>query len=880
MINKKSTSQTPTKSGTSSSLTRSREMKKIKKSSLEESEEVKNLLDKISQHDDASPFKFATNEEDRLFHSLISIENENIAITTNPLYEEISNIFHEQLNVATEQSSSWRDYYSFISKLNKILTSQEDSRSMINEEIFAQLKDLPSQRIMTVYNEFLQSQKSLPDVWESTLMGMIVNILNHQFKFRKNIIFGTYKHSSIKTSQEAVQYVDSYAVKGTSLKNKARLIPDAFAQIHIFEDQPFVFFKCEGQRAETWTHKDHFKIYIEMKGMLKDYGIPFGYTIRESDIFNLSSTEGIVALTTFIESMCENVYNLEFNEEEFEENARLSSSSTPMRAKTQSLERIVKEMDVRFGTNMPSSMPTTSFETLEEGKRVSKKILSGMFVIGEQIEKEQAKASNIVYIFKTSNPYIFVRSFDITSFVGIFYWAETKFYDLRSYLFSLSIKKNQEQLWMKILDEHRSDDSRSRNEHEHDELSRNFHHEHNQQSRGTSFESNFKYIPDPMNEIECAIVLEELLALKNFQFLLNSMRCDTSCTSFYGSAFSQLYGPVFVKGTVFRTENESVMKRLVTLSQTRSTFSNIVRVFEYHAISSNSKLISVIFNLMKQHNDKCVLELRKLVNSTDLVSITILERLISLDDFMNMLSVRRWLNKCRIKFFMNLVRQCFEILFQLDQFNILHSDISFGNLMIRLDQDHWNSASSDEEKIASFKLVIIDFNSSMLLKEQDTTTNESEVVHRKIIPNQKVDLVFKYPYSEPSLDTDEADIYSMAVVIVNYLHYFQHRNTLNSDDPFQSCMEYKILMLDFLNDFQTNYKHMYGDEIVHLVSLLKYMLATGEEERPVLKKIKGKLEKVKSLWTRNILTRTPLKSISNPMTVQRNANTNHEFPRK
>ncbi|KAF0978220.1 hypothetical protein FDP41_002735 [Naegleria fowleri] len=222
-------------------------MKKIKKSSLEESEEVKKLLDKISQHDDASPFKFATNEEDRLFHSLISIENENIDITTNPLYEEISNIFHEQLNVATEQSSSWMDYYSFISKLNKILTSQEDSRSMINEEIFAQLKDIPSQRIMTVYNEFLQSQKSLPDnVWESTLMGMIVNILNHQFKFRKIIIFGT---------QEAVQYVDSYAVKGTSLKNKARLIPDAFAQIHIFEDQPFVFFKCGGQRAETWTQR-------------------------------------------------------------------------------------------------------------------------------------------------------------------------------------------------------------------------------------------------------------------------------------------------------------------------------------------------------------------------------------------------------------------------------------------------------------------------------------------------------------------------------------------------------------------------------------------------------------------------------------------------
>ncbi|KAF0978091.1 hypothetical protein FDP41_002606 [Naegleria fowleri] len=169
----------------------------------------------------------------------------------------------------------------------------------------------------------------------------------------------------------------------------------------------------------------------------------------------------------------------------------------------------------------------------------------------------------------------------------------------------------------------------------------------------------------------------------------------------------------------------------------------------------------------------------------------------------------------------------------------------------------------------------------MLLKEQETTTtNESNVVYRKIIPNQNVDLVFKYPYSAPSLDTDEADIYSMAVVIVNYLHYFQHRHTLNSDDSFQSCMEYKIQMLGFLNDFQTSYKHMYGDEIEHLVSLLKYMLATGEEERPVLKKIKDQLEKVKSLWTCNILTRTPLKSIPNPMTVQRYANTNHEVPSK
>ncbi|KAF0978090.1 hypothetical protein FDP41_002605 [Naegleria fowleri] len=297
-----------------------------------------------------------------------------------------------------------------------------------------------------------------------------------------------------------------------------------------------------------------------------------------------------------------------------------------MRAKTQSLERIVKEMDVRFGTNKPSNIHTNEFENLEEGKRVSKKILSEMFVIGEQIGEEQAKASNIVYIFKNSNPYVFVRSFNITSFVGIFYWAETEF-SLKLYLFSLSVKKNQEQLWMKILDEHRSDDSRSRSEHEHDESSRNFHHGHNQQSRGTSFEPPFKFIPDPMNEIECAIVLEELLALKNFQFLPSSMRCDTSCTSFYGSAFSQLYGPVFVKGTVFRTENETVMKHLVTLSQTRSTFSNIVRVFEYRAINSNSRLISVVFNLMKQHNDKCFPELRKLVNSTDLVSITIQERL-------------------------------------------------------------------------------------------------------------------------------------------------------------------------------------------------------------------------------------------------------------
>ncbi|KAF0972403.1 hypothetical protein FDP41_009306 [Naegleria fowleri] len=425
-------------------------MKKIKKSSLEESEEVKNLLDKISQHDDASPFKFATNEEERLFHSVISIE---------------------------------------------ILTSQEDSRSMINEEIF----DLPSQRIMTVYNEILLSQKSLPDnVWESTLMGMVVNILNHQFKLRENIIFGT---------------------------------SDA---------------------------------------------ISFGYAIRESDIFNLSSTEGIIALTTFIESMCENVCNLGFNEEGFEESARLSSSSTPTRAKTQSLERIVKEMDVRFGTKMPSNIYTNAFETLEEGKRVSKKILSGIFAIGDQIGEDDADSSNIVYVFKTSNPYIFVRSFNITSFVGIFYWAETKF-DLKSYLFSLSIKKNQEQLWMKILDEHRSDDSRSRSEH--DESRRHFYNGHNQQSKGISFEPPFKFIPDPMNETRCAIVLEELLALTNFQFLPNSMRCDTSCTSFYGSAFSHLYGPVFVKGTVFRTENESVMKRLVTLSQTRSTFSNIVRVF-------------------------------------------------------------------------------------------------------------------------------------------------------------------------------------------------------------------------------------------------------------------------------------------------------------
>nr|CAG4714437.1 unnamed protein product [Naegleria fowleri] len=146
-------------------------------------------------------------------------------------------------------------------------------------------------------------------------------------------------------------------------------------------------------------------------------GIPFDYAIRESDIVDLSSTEGIIALTAFIESMCENVCNLEFNEEGFEESARLSSSSTPTRAKTQSLERFVKEMDVRFGTNMPPYMPTTSFETLEEGKRVSKKILSEMFVIGEQIGEVEAESSNIVYVFKISNPYIFVRSYDITSFV-------------------------------------------------------------------------------------------------------------------------------------------------------------------------------------------------------------------------------------------------------------------------------------------------------------------------------------------------------------------------------------------------------------------------------------------------------------------------------
>ncbi|KAG2373523.1 hypothetical protein C9374_011986 [Naegleria lovaniensis] len=301
----------------------------------------------------------------------------------------------------------------------------------------------------------------------------------------------------------------------------------------------------------------------------------------------------------------------------------------------------------------------------------------------------------------------------------------------------------------------------------------------------------------------------------------------------------------------------------------------MVRIFDFQHVQSNSKLESIVYNLMKQRNSG-ENELKKLVHSTQPISITIQEKLLSLEDVLEMVSISEWVRMYSKMFFMNLVKQCFDILFQLDKLNIQHTDISLGNLMIRFDHDRWKRANNNQEKLACFTLVVIDFNSSLLLRERDSISTSNNMF-REVLPNQSVDYVYKYPYSDPCFEMKEVDIYSMAVVIVNYLHHITYRKSLKSKmkEPFESCEQYRTEMIDFLNEYYKRNK-LFDPDCGKLFAVLKYMLGTTEE-RQSLDKIKTMLSNMESLGFSNNTsinveqTRQPLRNISNQKSTRQDS---------
>ncbi|KAG2374028.1 hypothetical protein C9374_011107 [Naegleria lovaniensis] len=723
----------------SSPPTSKRLPKKLKRSWLVESKDLMTLQQTISEHNEDSGFMFESAEQKRILESLITVEKDLWEITSLEMFESISTGLQKQYTLlqSEKRTLDWWCYQSTVLELNKILC-QEHSMEHSIKSIQSALKNF---RIHTPYDLFLISQRSLPrNSCEFTFLGMVNYLLDYQFKFRENIIFGTSSFNE-----------ERYIVGG-----KKKLYPDSFAQIQkAFGDRSMMFFKCERQNADTLEqHKDHFKMYVEMKDMLQEW---------------------IKALIKENKHTIENAQNIKV------------FGLLVSKFKCMFLEGRIKVHDEN---------------NLNDGIHLGYHILETEIINLETID-------------------------GVAKFTTV-------------------IETYQETLWKKILDEHRGDDSKGRSEHDRHDRSNNNYGPQNQQTPN-SLAVPIKFIPDPMNEAECAEVVEKELNLSKFQLLPDSMhRCEWSCVGFYGHAFSTVHDTsVFVKMTAFREENKAVMQQLCHLQTSKSMheFPNLVRIFEFQI---NTKLVSVVYNLMKLHNSGKN-ELEKLaLHSTEPIKVTIQEKLLSLDAVMNKRALNPWIGKHRKMFFMNLIRQCFDVLFQLDATNIQHSDISMGNLMIRFDSDLWKRASKMDEKLRCFTLVLIDFNSSLLLTERDHyAVQECGSVKRQVIPNQSVDYVYKYPYSDPGFDMEQVDIYSMAVVIVNYLHFYLHGKPLKSkvEPHLESCQQYRSEMLDFLQECNRDehMNHQHGN----LILLLKYMLGTTEETQS-LDKIKTMLEKVET----------------------------------
>ncbi|KAG2373222.1 hypothetical protein C9374_012325 [Naegleria lovaniensis] len=787
--------------------------KKMKKFVSMESPEFLKLQPSISQHNETA-FIFATEEQQGIFESLITIERDPFIITNEQMHEQIATGLREQHSMISneELDCAWWSYQSVVFEINKILCQSEDEAVA---SITTSLNSLKRHRIHTPYDLFLISQKSLPpNAWESTFMRMVNHLLDYQFKFRKNIIFRT---------QEVVQPVERSKVEGTKLETK--LCSVSFAQLeNAMGASSLVFLKCEGQRAENLKHKDHFE---------------------------LTTMDGIATFTTFIEIMCEHVYECKQQLAKEVKGEKVSSSSTlPIRSKPLSLEGTLKSMNMGFGRNRPVYNPIEDvFDSIDEGVTSLVETLSPLFKVNVEVQHTSVPNDCIsVFAFKKGDPFVWIKSLrEPSCFVGVFYWGDENFF-FKAYACPLSVKSNQERLLRKVLNDHRSDDPKSRRELKKEGSNNNF---QPQNQSASSLDVFNKFAENPMNEAACAVELEQILSLSNFKFSPESMRCERSCVGFYGHALSRFHNTsVFVKITAFREENEKVMKKMVHLQISKSiyTFPNVVRIYDFQQIQSNEKLVRVVYNLMKQHNSG-EYELKKLVRSTQPISITIQEQLMSLDDVMNKNSIREWVGKNSKLFFMNLVKQCFDILFQLDALN---TDISLGNLMIRFDQDGWKRAVNKEEKMACFILVVIDFNSSLLLRERDVNSiQSSENMYREVILDQSVDYVYKYPYSDPSFEMKEVDIYSMAVVIVNYLYHITYGKSFKSKvkEHLESCEQYRIEMIDFLIELN----HLLDPDCVKLVELLKYMLGTTEE-RPSLENIKATLQKMEFLGFNNFET--------------------------
>ncbi|KAG2374105.1 hypothetical protein C9374_011184 [Naegleria lovaniensis] len=306
--------------------------KKLKNLDSMESTDFMMLQEKISQHNEGNGFVFETEEQKTIFEKLITVESDPFIITNAPLYEKITTGLREQYKMMQHEDGgcSWWSLQSAVTEINEMLSQGEKDA----DAILSALKGLKPARIPTPYDLFLQSQKSLPpNASVFTTMRMVNHLLTYQFRFKKNVRFG-------------IQLVERSQV----------LFPDAFAQLdNAIGDSTLVFFKCEGLKAETLKHKDNFRMYVEMKGMLREwmdalvihekhtienaqmikvYGLlvskfqckflegsikihddhnisgekPFRYAIKESNYIDLETIDGVAEFTTFIEIICEHVF--------------------------------------------------------------------------------------------------------------------------------------------------------------------------------------------------------------------------------------------------------------------------------------------------------------------------------------------------------------------------------------------------------------------------------------------------------------------------------------------------------------------------------------------------------------------------------------------